>query len=120
MLRVRRKQGPRAFDEAANTALELADQHRNLTSRIQSLESFISEAPGRAAERQLDRMETIPRPDELPPETYCHPVSGLEYTPCLSRSQAAALRGERRKNMLVFLLAAALFAGFALWLSQTL
>lgn len=120
MIRARRKPKPAAFVEAADAALKLADQHRDLTSRIHSLESFISEAPGRAAERQLDRMETIPRPDELPPETYRHPVSGLDYTPRLSRAQAAVLRGERRKNMLVFLLAAALFAIFALWLSRAL
>jgi hypothetical protein len=120
MPRVRRKPKLAPFEEAASAALKLADQHRELTQRIQSLEGFISEAPGRAAERQLDRMETIPAPDELPSESYRHPVSGLEYTPRLSRSQAALLRGDRRKNMLVFIITAGLFAAFAFWLSQTL
>lgn len=120
MSRVRRKPGLPPYQEAASAALELADQHRELTQRIQTLEGFISEAPGRAAERQLDRMETIPPPDELPAETYRHPVSGLEYAPRLSRSQAAVIKGERRRNMVVFILSAALFAAFAFWLSQTL
>ena len=120
MYRVRRKQRSGAFSDAAKTALELSDQHKSLAGRISELESFISEAPGRAAKARLDQLETIPAPEELRQSTYRHPVSGLEYSPRLSRGQASTLRAERRKNMLVFLLVACLFAAFAYWLSQTL
>ncbi len=118
MPRIRRKR--RAGDEPALEALELADQQRDLSRRIRDLEHFIADAPGRAAERRLERMETIPRPDELPSASFVHPVSGLDYTPRLSRAQAATLRAERRRNMLVFLLAATLFSAFAIWLANAL
>ena len=120
MIRVRRRQRSAALDEASDRALELADQQKAISGKIRELEHFISEAPGRAAEAEIDRLETIPPPEELTDRQYRHPVTGLDQATRLSRCQAATLRAERRRNMLVFLLAATLFVLFASWLSQNL
>ncbi len=121
MFKVRRKNRTGAFEDAATHALELADEQKLVASKIRELEDFITEAPSRAARTELDRLETIPPPDELTASSgYRHPVTGLEPEARLSRGQAAVLRSERLRNMLVFIVASAIFAAFAVWLSGQL
>jgi hypothetical protein len=105
-----------AFGETVRNTRELAERHSELSAQIASLESFICEAPARAAEMQLDRMQTIPPPevfDGVPQTSTDEPVR-------LSRSQVAQIKAIRRRNMIVFLCAATAFGAFAHWLSQVL
>lgn len=95
-------------------ARQLSEKHLELAKQIASLEQFICEAPARAAEAELDRMQTIPPPEELGGDitTRLEP----EEPARLSRAQVAELRKHRRRNMLVCLCALGAFALAAHWL----
>ena len=118
--RARRRKANDPLHDAASRALKLADDGRELAGKIRELEHFIAEAPSRVARSELDRLETIPPPEAPRQVSYRHPVTGLAEAPRLSRAQAAILRSQRFRNMMVFVTAAGLVALFAIWLSAHL
>ena len=124
MPRIRRKTRSDEFTSAAEQAIELADQHARISDQIRHLEAYIASLPSEHAERELDRLETIPPPEDHPSTveepSFVHPVTGLAEPPRMIRAHEAAIRAERRKNMLVFFLSVALFSAFVWWLSTTL
>jgi hypothetical protein len=67
-----------------------------------------------------EAINRIPPPEGHQQPLYLHPVTGLINDQPLSRRQAAAQLANRRKNMLVFIASATLFAVFACWVSQSL
>ena len=104
--------------DAARPALELADEREALSRRIREIEDFISSEPPRMEKGNIDHMQTIPPPQTK--ELYRHPVTGLAGERPLIRRQAAAQLAARRKNMIVFIISAVIFAIFACWISQSL
>ena len=105
---------------AARAVLELADENEAITRRIREIEGFISAAPAHTAKIRHESLQSIPPPEGHQQPRYLHPVTGIINDQPLSRRQAAAQLANRRKNMLVFIVSATLFALFACWVSQSL
>jgi hypothetical protein len=105
--------------DAARAALELADEREALNKRIREIEDFVSGSP-RRDEVKRGNLQTIPPPEPESRELYCHPVASLRSERPLIRRQAAAQLATRRKNMMIFMISAALFAVFVYWISHSL
>ena len=105
--------------DAARAALELADEREALNKRIREIEDFISSSP-RRDEVKRGNLQTIPPPEPESRELYCHPVANLISERPLIRRQVAAQLAARRKNMLIFMITAGLFAIFVYWISHSL
>jgi hypothetical protein len=105
---------------AARAVLELADENEAINRRIREIEDFISAAPAHTEKIRHEGLHSIPPPEGHQQPLYLHPVTGLINDQPLSRRQAAAQLANRRKNMLVFIASATLFAVFACWVSQSL
>lgn len=107
-------------NQPEDAELALADEREALDRRIREIEDLISTAPERMNKARRERLVTIPPPESEGHELYRHPVTGLTAERPLMRRQAAAQQAARRKNMLVFMIAAILFTVFSCWISQSL
>jgi septal ring factor EnvC (AmiA/AmiB activator) len=101
----------------------LSKEEQDVRNQISELERYIVEAPERATtarREQLDEMRTLPPPDELAGQRYRLNVTTTSEFPRLMRRHEAAIRRQRLRNLLTFLVVSLLVAVFALWLGETL
>jgi hypothetical protein len=107
-------------EDAARKALKLADEREEIRRRIHDIEHCIHTSPKRHLAANELNLQVIPPPEAHISELYRHPVSTLSSSRPLMRRQAAEQLTQRRKNMLVFIIAALLFSVFVCWVSRSL